>query len=100
MEDDLLLLLLLLRICRKSRTRRRSLKCASSRFSVEKIFKKLGECHRFVQELQNEDMEHFSEREIVSNPNKIYDLQQYLFIYYLLFRSLFVLGKTPIYNKV
>ena len=61
LEDDLLLLLLLRR-CRKSRTRRRSLTRASHRFSVRDILKKreeLAEFHRFVQELQNEAMECF-----------------------------------------
>ena len=61
LEDDLLLLLLLRR-CRKDRTRHRLLKRASPRFSVRHIFKKreeIAEFHRFVQELQNEDMEYF-----------------------------------------
>ena len=60
LENDLLLLLLFRR-CRNRRTRRRSLKRASPRFSVRNIFKKLkelGELHRF--ELQNEGLEHFS----------------------------------------
>ena len=35
-----------------------------------------------------------------SNPNKIYDLNQHLFIYYLFFVSLSIRGKTPIYNKI
>ena len=58
LEDDLLLLLLLRR--REKRAFRRALKRTKSMFWVRNIFRKcveLGEFHRLVQELRNEDRE-------------------------------------------
>ena len=60
LEDDLLLLLLLRR--RKKRALRRALKRTKRMFWVRNIFRKcekLGEFHRLVQELRNEDREYF-----------------------------------------
>ena len=61
LEDDLLLLLLLRRRRKKSALRR-ALKHIKRMVWVRNIFRKreeLGEFHRLVQELRNEDREYF-----------------------------------------
>ena len=61
LEDDLLLLLLLRR-WKEKRALCRALKCTKRMFWVRNIFRKreeLGEFHRLVQELRNEDREYF-----------------------------------------
>ena len=61
-DEDELLLLFLLRRRRKRRTLRRKLTRAPPRFWVRNIFQKreqLGEYHRLIQELRNEDREYF-----------------------------------------
>ena len=60
--EDEILLLLLLRRRRKRRMLRRTLMHAKPKFWVRSIFKKresLGEYHRLIQELRNEDIEYF-----------------------------------------
>ena len=60
--EEEILLLLLLRRRRKRRILRRKQTRAKPKFWVRSIFKKrekLGEYHRLVQELRNEDREYF-----------------------------------------